>query len=404
MGRLAVLMKGYPRLSETFIAQEILGLQERGLEQVIYAMRKPYDPYIHPVHRRITAPVVYLPEYLKDDPDRVKKARDWAKSLPHYEQVRSAFLKDLERDRTACRHRRWGQACVMAYELPEDISWIHSHYLHTPCTVARYAAMLAQKPWSFSAHAKDIWTSDPNDLVGKLNDAQWGVTCTKANLDYLSTLCKDPSKLSLVYHGLDTTDFSSGSKRYNNASSEGVTLVSVGRLVEKKGYDLLLDALAQLPSSCNWQLNHIGAGELSDKLKAKAVKLGIAQRINWLGAQPRTEVIRRLSEGDIFVLPCRIARSGDRDGLPNVLMEAQVMGLACVSTRVSAIPELITDEETGLLVEPNDAPALSEAIARLASDKSLRQKLGEAGAERVKTKFQSEHGIDQLSSKFAEVL
>ena len=156
---IAFILKGYPRLSESFIAQEILGLERRGIDIQIISLRHPTETIVHPVHREISAPVLYLPEYLKDEPTRVFRAWCKARLMVGYHKAHTHWLKDLRRNFTPNRFRRFGQACVLAAELPEQISHLHAHFLHTPATVTRYAAMMTGLPWSCSAHAKDIWTS-----------------------------------------------------------------------------------------------------------------------------------------------------------------------------------------------------------------------------------------------------
>ncbi|QFT33092.1 GDP-mannose-dependent alpha-(1-6)-phosphatidylinositol monomannoside mannosyltransferase [Labrenzia sp. THAF82] len=406
MSRIAVVVKGYPRLSETFIAQEILGLERRGIDILIVALRKPYDPFIHDLHRQISADVLYLPEYVKDDPARVTRAKKWAERQPTFEKAKALFDADFARQTNADRQRRWSQACVFAHELPEDITWIYTHYLHTPCSTARYAAHLSGRQWSFSAHAKDIWTSPEWDLRTKINDAAWGVTCTSVNATFLKGLADTPDKVELLYHGLDFSGFPEPSKEMSkrDGSEEPVRLVSVGRAVEKKGYDDLLSALSMLPNDLNWRFTHIGGGDLSEVLKQEAERLGVAQRITWRGAQPREEVIATCADADLFVLPSKLAKSGDRDGLPNVLMEAQSMGLCCLSTRVSAIPELIVSGETGILVEPGSPDELSDALSGLIADPDRRRMLGLAAANRVRKEFSTDPGLDRLAEKFRKVL
>lgn len=407
MSRIAVVVKGYPRLSETFIAQEILGLERLGIDQLIVSLRQPTDPHIHDMHREIRADVLYLPEYLKDDPARVAKARSWARKQPTYDAAYAAFQADLARDHTANRWRRWGQACVFAHELPADVTWLHTHYLHTPASVTRYTAMLRDMKWSFSAHAKDIWTSAEWELRSKLADAAWGATCTRLNADYLNSLADRPDKVELLYHGLDFARFppTPGQRPPRDGTlGDPVRIISVGRAVEKKGYDGLLMALAKLPKELNWRFTHIGGGQLLKKLKRKADTLGLTTRIDWRGALPGDEVIAAYNEADLFVLPSKIAKSGDRDGLPNVLMEAQAMGLACVSTRVSAIPELISDGETGLLVAADDTVALSETLSRLIRDPALRHALGDRAATHVRAVFAADPGITRLAERFRPLL
>ena len=406
MSRIAVVVKGYPRLSETFIAQEILGLERRGIGILVVALRKPYDPHIHELHRQISAEVMYLPEYVKDDPARVARAKRWAEKQPGYEGARAVFDADFAQQPTADRRRRWAQGCVLAHELPDDITWVHSHYLHTPCSAARYGAHLSGRGWSFSAHAKDIWTSPEWDLRTKLNDATWGVTCTAFNVAHLKSLCNAPEKIELVYHGLDFTGFPLPTEVTSPRDGKGdpVRIVSVGRAVEKKGYGDLLHALARIPAEQSWTFTHIGGGELSDALKDTAKDLGLGNRIIWRGAQPREEVIKTCQSADLFVLPSKLAKSGDRDGLPNVLMEAQSMGICCLSTRVSAIPELIIDGETGVLVDPGNPESLSDALSALIQSPDKRRTLGLAGADRVRSEFAADPGLDRLAEKFRKVL
>jgi glycosyltransferase involved in cell wall biosynthesis len=178
-----------------------------------------------------------------------------------------------------------------------------------------------------------------------------------------------------------------------------VRLLSVGRAVEKKGYDVLLDALARLPKDLHWRLTHIGGGELRPKLKAKAAALGLEGRIDWLGSRTQEEVLAASRTADLFVLASRIADDGDRDGLPNVLMEAQSQGLPCLSTDVSGVPELIRDGETGCLVPPGDPAALATALASLIGDPARRHALGSAGAARVRAAFDHDAAIDRLADR-----
>lgn len=396
-GPVAFVLKGYPRLSETFIAQEILGLERLGLDIRIISLRHPTDKARHPIHQEITAPVDYLPEYLHDEPARVWRGWRIARRLPGYAAAFSAWMHDIRRDPTRNRLRRFGQACVLAAELPAEITRLHFHFLHTPASVARYAAIMRGLPWSGSAHAKDIWTSPDWELREKLGECDWLVTCTASGAAHLKSLAPDPDKVTLQYHGLDLNRFPSPPDR---PASLPVTLVSVGRAVAKKGYEDLIAALAQLPDGLDWRLIHIGGGGLLPKLKQQAEEAGLNDRIEWRGARPQAEVLDSLRNADIFVLASKIAADGDRDGLPNVLMEAQSQRLACVATSVSAIPELILDGETGLLVPPSDPAALSAALARLIGDAELRDHLAVAGEKRVRAEFDADREITDLARRF----
>lgn len=407
------VLKGYPRLSETFIAQEIRALEARGLDIRIVSLRHPTDKAVHPVHREIRAPVSYLPEYLYQEPIRVLRAWWRQRRRPGYRAARAAWFKDLWRDRTANRVRRFGQALVLADELPPGATRLHAHFLHTPASVARYAGLLTGLPWSCSAHAKDIWTTPDWEKREKLASADWVVTCTAAGHAELARLAPDEARVTLVYHGLDLARFAAVPSRPQGVGSRAapdgrdaadpVVLLSVGRAVPKKGYDDLLEALARLPATLSWRLVHIGGGPLLPSLRRRAAALGLADRIDWLGPQPQDTVLRHYRRADLFVLASRIAADGDRDGLPNVLMEAQSQGLAVVSTRVSGVPELVVDGTTGVLVPPGDAAALAEALAGLIADPARRAALGEAGRARVRKDFDMTRGIDRLARRFGLV-
>jgi len=170
--------------------------------------------------------------------------------------------------------------------------------------------------------------------------------------------------------------------------------------VPKKGYDDLLAALALLPGDLAWRFVHIGGGGLAATLRGLAGNLGLAPRIEWRGALPQPEVLDAYRGADLFVLAAKMTEDGDRDGLPNVLMEAQSQRLACVATNLSGIPELIEDGATGLLVPPGDPPALARAMAELIRDPARRRALGAAGERRVRSAFAMNAGIDQLARRF----
>lgn len=403
LGTVAFILKGYPRLSEAFIAQEILALEERGLDIAIVSLRHPTDPHVHPIHARIKAPVTYLPEYLWREPLRVWRGWRAARRNPRYRAARWAWLRDLARDLSPNRVRRFGQALVLARELPPGVNHLHAHFLHTPASVARYTSLLTGLPWSCSAHAKDIWTSPTWEKAEKLAECRWLVTCTAAGRDHLARLAP-PGRVELAYHGLDPGRFPAAERvrppRDGAAADDPVTILSVGRAVAKKGYDDLLAALATLPREVNWRFVHIGDGPLLAALRRQARAAGLDGRVQWLRAQPEDVVLEHYRASDLFVLASRVANDGDRDGLPNVLMEAQSQGLAVLATRLSAIPELIDDGVTGCLVAPRDRAALSAALAALIADPALRARLGRAGQERVRKSFSMSRGSSQLAAKF----
>jgi len=403
-GRVAFVVKGYPRLSETFIAQEIETLEERGLDILIVSLRRPTDQATHPVHERVRAAIHYLPEYLREAPLRVWRGWRLARRQPGYRAARRGWLADLRRDVTPNRIRRFGQAMALAAELPEDIRHLHAHFLHTPASVARYAAAIRGIDWTVSAHAKDIWTTPDWEKREKLASARWAVTCTRIGHTHLAGLTPQHDRVALCYHGIDLDRFPPFLGRVAGGDGSDpagpVVLLSVGRLVEKKGYDDLIAALALLPRALYWRLVHIGGGPLAGSLKKDAERLRLDGRIEWRGARPQPEVLAAYRAADLFVLAAKTAEDGDRDGLPNVLIEAQSQALACLATNHAAIPELIDPDRTGLLVPPSDPQALSNALAALIRDPARRTRFGQAGADKVRREFSIAAGISPLAARF----
>lgn len=328
--KILVVLKGYPRLSETFIAQELLGLEKAGFDLTLISMRRPTDRKRHPVHDEIRARVVYLPEYLHEEPIRVLKGLIAGFSKPGFKALIKRFLADLKRDISRNRFRRLGQALVLGREWPDGGEWLHAHFIHTPASVTEYASILTGTPWTCSAHAKDIWTSPDWELHEKLGSARWAVTCTRTGYEHMRELTDRKDAVHLSYHGLDLARFGhfagERSDRTGSDPDDPAFILSVGRAVEKKGYDVLLQALALLPADLHWRMDHIGGGEELAKLKVLATELGISGRIVWKGALAQEEVLDHYRRADLFALACRIAANGDRDGLPNVLVEARASG------------------------------------------------------------------------------
>jgi glycosyltransferase involved in cell wall biosynthesis len=215
-----------------------------------------------------------------------------------------------------------------------------------------------------------------------------------------------PEAVYLSYHGLDLDRFGAftghHSHRDGSQASEPAFLLSVGRAVEKKGYDVLLRALALLPADLHWRFTHIGGGDGLAKLKALAETLGITDRITWKGAMAQEDVLAHYRQADLFALACRVAADGDRDGLPNVLVEASSQRLACLSTNISGVPELLTDGENGFVVPPEDPKALAAAMERAIRDPALRHRLGDAAEKRVREHFDHHSSIRQLTRLFEE--
>lgn len=404
---IVVVVKGYPRVSETFVAQELAALERRGLRLEIASLRRPYDPLTHPVHAEVRAPVRYLPEYLGRAPGRVLSGhwRALRRAPRRYAVVLGRWIRDLARDPTASRIRRFGQAGVLAAELPPGARHLHAHFLHTPASVARYAAGLAGLSYSLSGHAKDVWTPAAWDLRQKLREARFTVTCTAQNAARLRSLAPG-ARVELVYHGLDRRLFTAppgaGSSRDATDPGDPVRLLTVGRFQPKKGLDVLLEAVARLPGHV--VLTIVGYGPLGEALRTRAARLHLGARVRWLGPLDQPAVRDLYRSSDLFVLAPRVAPDGDRDGLPNVVVEALSQGLPVVGTRVSALPELVEDGRNGRLVPPEDPAALAEAITALVRDPDARRRLGWQGMRDVAEGWDVETAAARLAGLFRDVL
>lgn len=393
-GRLAIVLKGYPRLSETFIAQEIRELEKAGFPVTIVSLRHPTDKATHPIHDEIEADLAYLPEYVFDEPFRVAKAKMACLFKPGFWKAVPVFLKDLVRDRTANRVRRFAQAMVLAHEYVGKVDHLYVHFLHTPGSVTRYASIMTGRSFSISAHAKDIWTIPDWEVKEKIADCDWLVTCTRSGAEHLRALTT-PKKIHLAYHGLDLSRFPNVEPAGRNGDGP-LQLITVCRAVAKKGLDILLRSLADLPETIDWRWTHIGGGPLLADTKALAQSLGIDHRCEFRGAMPQSDVLEAYRTHDVFVLPSRIDDDGDRDGLPNVIVEAQSQKLPVISTNISGIPELIDNGKNGILIQPDDVDALHAALVEMATEPAKRLAMGAAGQQKVHSEFDHKQSIGKI--------
>ena len=381
------------------MAQELLGLERRGFDLGIVSLRHPTDKAVHDLHRAVKAEVRYLPEYLEDEPRRVAAGQRSASRLPGYPAALRVYLEDFRRDPTENRVRRFGQACVLAAELEDDAELLYAHFMHTPASVARYAAVMRQIPFAMSAHAKDIWTTPVWEKAEKLADAAFCVTCTVSGYQQLAGLTAG-GLVELVHHGLHADRFPPPNGRPPLDGSDParpVALLTVARAVPKKGLHLLMNALSCLPGDLHWRLEHVGGGPLLSELQDKARELGLGNRVCWRGAQPADAVREAYRRADLFVLPVRVAEDGDRDGLPNVVVEAAATGLPVLSTTAASVDELVVSGRSGILVPPDDVPALATALETLIRQPSRRRIFGQAARKKVLLAFDADRGIDRVA-------
>jgi glycosyltransferase involved in cell wall biosynthesis len=259
-------------------------------------------------------------------------------------------------------------------------------------------------PYSFTAHAKDIYTSPPDLLAVKMRAARFVVTCTDFNVEYLNSLTRNlPSEhVRRIYHGVDLSKFRPRTQLGAGQNPQDTaTVLAVGRLVEKKGFSYLIAAFGRLiEQGFNAQLMIVGSGPERDSLQRRVRELGLGDKVSFLGALTQDEVIDIYSRATVLALPCIVTENGDRDGIPNVLVEAMRIGVPVVSTNISGIPELVRDGESGVLVPPRDDEALARGIARLLADSNLRLRLSQAAMQRVCDEFDLSVNAEHLSNLF----
>jgi glycosyltransferase involved in cell wall biosynthesis len=405
---LGMILKGYPRISETFISNEILLLEEQGLRLHILSMRQPRESFSHASVGRIKAPVDYLPEtFLTSLPVLLPQNVLLAAKQPRRfaAAFRMAFRRFL-RSRKSATFKHLFQAGYLVNKLlpGSNITHFHAHFAHSPTSVAFFASLLSGIPFSFTAHAKDIYTTDPAQLREKMEHASFVATCTEYNRRYLTRLSGAAAPAVFrIYHGIDVGLFSC---HHTEASpSPPYRILTVSRMIAKKGLPTVFKALGILRDrGIRFQYTLIGDGDERDSLQKLVRDLRLESMIGWLGTLPHNEVIRQYRQADLFVLGCEIAANGDRDGIPNVCVESMAMGVPVVATRVSAIPELIENGKTGLLVEPANSEALADAMIRALTDADLRQEMIAAARDRVGRDFNNRSLINDLADLYTRAL
>jgi glycosyltransferase involved in cell wall biosynthesis len=420
------ILKGYPRTSETFISNEIFLLENEGLRLSIFSLKKLPGQQRHGLIDMIKAPVTYLPQTTSAEIFIIWLWRNLPQfAASHWKLWRlrpTAYLKTLWLVFVMCLKYRagalaspnWGfikeflQAGFIALKVLESgrIRHLHAHFCHTTTTVTMLASKLCNITFSFTAHAKDIYRKDlnPGDLLSlKMQHAKFAVTCTKANREYLERFRGDRTPLSTIYHGLDLALFKPGDDRSGNDDQAHRPLIlSVGRLVEKKGFNYLVEA-CRLLKDRGYAFKCLivgGADQYAETINGLITQLDLSEIITLHHAVTQEELRRIYGQATVFTLPCQVVENGDRDGIPNVLVEAMAMGLPVVSTNISGIPELIEDGRDGLLVPQKNAEALTDALERLLNDHDLRQVFGKAARAKVSRHFDAKRNIIMLRDLF----
>jgi glycosyltransferase involved in cell wall biosynthesis len=382
----AILVRRFPKLSETFILGEIANLVDSGTDVEILSLFEPSDRLQQPAAIRFLDRVTYL--------NRIRAPAAYAALL--LALLRNpAGLISLLRITRHDRHllRRLGALLLSCRRL--GIRHIHAHYVSEPAALAAAAANIRKLKFSISAHAKDIYLTPKEEIADRIARAEFIATCTRHNFDHLRGLTIDhKDRVHLVYHGIDTEQF-----RPDDAAvpHEPPVLLAVGRFKEKKGFDLLVGACAELVArSIDFRCEIIGYGDQEGRLQSLITRHQLGDKVALCPPIDHAKLRTIYRTATIFVLPCRLTADGDRDGIPNAMLEAMASGLPIVGTSVSGIPEVVTDGANGLLVPPENPQALADAVQRLLRDPQLRHRLGESGRQTVLADFCWERNIAQL--------
>jgi glycosyltransferase involved in cell wall biosynthesis len=391
---LAYIVGTFPDLTVTFIEREVLEAKQSGSDIVLLSIRHPREFEMRPEIRELANETRYLLPaswfgvlwahlyFAVARPWKLISTATYLLTRPH--AGLRAWLK------TALHI---GEGVYAASLLrPDRIEHIHAHFADRAATVSLVAARLLGGTYSLTAHANDIYAS-PTILKEKIANAEFATTCTQYNKTHLEEQTGQP--VELIYHGLDISQIKPEGPGGQKASPP--LILSVGRLKEKKGFPVLLRACQILKKNgAEFQCEIIGDGPERSSLERLWRDLGLEDTVTFAGAKPNTAVMDRYVDASIFVLPCVIASNDDRDGIPNVLLEAMANELPIISTPISGIPEILQDEVTGLMSASGDEESLADAMSRLLHDPSLRMALGRRGREVVEERFDIHKNIGRL--------
>lgn len=377
--RIAYVVKMFPRFSETFIVNEILAHEAAGVEVEIFSLRPPVDTHFQDLLGRLRAPVRYVPS------DGLRAADFW-------EACRTAGASCGSLDGTlsaACTDdgRTVYQALVLADALRRGrFDHVHAHFASVAASVARLAAGLAGLPWSLTAHAKDIFHDEvcDADLARKFASASRVITVSDFNRrDLVARFPEAEDRIERIYNGLDLDRLRPG-----RAEQMSVEVLAVGRLVEKKGFDVLLDAVARLRAQGRpVRTAIVGDGELAEGLRQIAGAQGVADLVRFTGPLPQAAVHAALASSRVFVASSVVGADGNREGLPTTILEAMACGTPVVASATTGVPEVVDHGRTGLLVAERDAAGLADAIARLLDEPSLGTRLAHEARALIERSF-----------------
>lgn len=405
--RVGYVLKRYPRYSETFVVNEILAHEAAGLPIEIFALRPPEDTHFQNIISQVRARVNYIRRPVQGrTSESLNSLAPTAASYFWAElQEASQVIPDIWSKLSVAKGERAStvyQAFWLAREVKlKNITHLHAHFGTVATSVARLASHFTGVPYTFTAHAKDIFheSVESEDLSRKLSDASAVVTVSDYNVRYLQANYGDAAKgVRRIYNGLDLSQLS-----YRSPLQRPPLIVFVGRLIEKKGVLILVDACAKLRDwGCEFRCQIIGTGSLQKQLEQHIQQLQLDSVVEIVGPRPQNEVFDRLQQASAFAAPYVIGSDGNRDGLPTVLLEAMALGTPCVATDVTGIPEIVRDRETGLLVPQHDVEALATALKQLLNNATKREKLALRARQLIEEAFDIDRNTAALRALFQE--
>ena len=403
--RIAYVLNQFPSPSETFILREMAHLDRRGVRILPCALARPSPAApVHPEAEPFLLRVIYRPA-----PTSLQPLRDWLRVCLRWPKggasgTMLALAHSLRRPGYAREMTlALGAASHFAQALRgQGVQHIHAHFGSLPATVGLIMAEISGLPFSLSLHARDVFTNESILLRQKLLESEFATTCTKFARDRL--LSTQPAtvhgRLHLVRHGLDITEFT----REHRPASEPI-IAMVGRLVEKKGHRVLLRAVQMLRRRRASLLVAIaGDGPLRSELESLAESLGISALVRFCGTLPGDQVQELLAASRVLAVPSIVASDGDRDGLPNVILEAAAIGTPIVASEMSGIPEFVVNRETGLLVPPDEPRRLADALAAILENPSAAQGMAQAARRRVVAEYDVSRNVETLEALFRETI
>ncbi len=398
--RLVYLTGTYPLLTTTFIDREIKILRRWGVDVHIVAIRRPdADVPLSADQRELQQGVTYLLPVAWGSLIFSQLYFAWL----HPRRYFSALWYLLTRPHPGPKERvktllHFGEGVYAAYLVRKrQFLEFHAHFVDRAATVALVAGRLLGKPYSLSIHAAEDIFVHPVLLREKIMEARHTVTCTHYNKTHVEALVgQDLShKITHIQHGLELAQYNPSGPRANNHP----VILSVGQLVERKGFIPLIRACQSLKQQgYEFSCQIVGRGPQQAELQALITQLALDDTVTLCGALRHEEVIERYQQATLFVLPCLQSKDGNLDGIPNVLAEAMAMQVPVISTRVSAIPELVTDQVNGLLVPPEDPVALAAAMTRLLDEPALREELGDNGRRFILDTFDVEQNVRRFAA------